>query len=330
MNDKVETATEADELEQNQGSAAPSGADTPKTAGSALRMLREERGVDLPQLAAVLKVRPEKLAALEADHYDRLPDMVFTRALALSICRLFEVDAAPILALLPDATAPNLGSDSQGLNHSFKASKSDHSLSSGSAVGFRFNYVVALVVLLLVAAGCMYFWPQISSISGQENEPEAVADAQEPVSGVASGELVFPVAAPTTTTPNGATPSLQNGDEMVSVPLNVGQNIQPADESETEMEEAAESALPQESQAIEPETLKIVAKEAVWIQVRDGANVLLKQATLPKGQEFVLTQAPPLRVEIGRVDGVDVYVKGELFDLTPYARANVARFTIEP
>lgn len=71
------------------------------TAGALLREARLACGMDLSELARVLKVPERKLEALEADRYAELQSMTFVRALALSACRAMRADAAPVVARLP-------------------------------------------------------------------------------------------------------------------------------------------------------------------------------------------------------------------------------------
>ena len=47
------------------------------SAGSLLRQAREAAGLSIATLAVLLKVPVKKLEALEADHFDLLPDAVF-------------------------------------------------------------------------------------------------------------------------------------------------------------------------------------------------------------------------------------------------------------
>mgnify|MGYP000700471163 CR=1 FL=1 len=89
-----------------QAMSMPEATSTPMTAGRLLREAREAAGLHIASLAVSLKVPVRKLEALEADRYDLLPDAVFVRALASSVCRALRVDPAPVLLKLPEA-APN-------------------------------------------------------------------------------------------------------------------------------------------------------------------------------------------------------------------------------
>jgi cytoskeleton protein RodZ len=89
-------------------------------AGEMLRNAREAAGMHIATLAVALKVPIKKLEALEAGRIDLLPDSVFVRALASSVCRTLKLDPAPILANLPQTIAPRLTPDEAGINTPFR------------------------------------------------------------------------------------------------------------------------------------------------------------------------------------------------------------------
>ena len=86
------------------------------TAGMLLRQAREATGLHIAALAVAMKVPVKKLEALEADRLGDLPDAVFVRALAASVCRTLKMDPAPVLAKLPLSVTPKLDSHAQGIN----------------------------------------------------------------------------------------------------------------------------------------------------------------------------------------------------------------------
>ena len=91
------------------------------SAGSLLREAREAAGLHVSTLAANLKVPVRKLEALEEDRYDELPDAVFVRALASSVCRTLKIDSSPVLQRLPQTPQPRLAQTSEGINAPFRA-----------------------------------------------------------------------------------------------------------------------------------------------------------------------------------------------------------------
>ena len=103
----------------DEGQFAPGGQESsplPQASpGEMLRAARQAAGVHIEALAVSLKVPISKLEALEADDFDALPDAVFVRALASSICRSLKLDPVPVLALMPQSGAPKLSVDPQVL-----------------------------------------------------------------------------------------------------------------------------------------------------------------------------------------------------------------------
>lgn len=71
--------------------------------GAMMRQAREAKGLHLTMLATTLRVPPERLKALETERWTDLPDLVFARALAMSVCRQLKIDPAPVLSAMPDA-----------------------------------------------------------------------------------------------------------------------------------------------------------------------------------------------------------------------------------
>ena len=128
----------------------------PVTAGTLLRQARQARGLHIAALATSIKVAPRKLELLEADRFDELPDATFTRALAQTVCRTLKIDAAPVLALLPQPQAHRLDHLSQGLNAPFR----DKPLGGvPTDLSFLKNPGVIGAVLLALAAAAVYLLP---------------------------------------------------------------------------------------------------------------------------------------------------------------------------
>ena len=93
------------------------------TAGALLKAARQRQGLHVAALAVTLKVPVRKLEALEADHFDELPDLVFVRALAASVCRILKIDPVPVLAALPQSAPSPVMADPSGLNAPFKSNR---------------------------------------------------------------------------------------------------------------------------------------------------------------------------------------------------------------
>jgi len=124
----------------------------------ALRQARERAGLRVEALAATLKVPVRQLEALEAGHYDELPDLTFARALALSVCRVLKTDPGPILASLPALARVRLGEPENALHTPLpNATASTVLARAASAQAQRLSAPVAVALFLLVAALTLWF-----------------------------------------------------------------------------------------------------------------------------------------------------------------------------
>lgn len=125
------------------------------SAGALLRQARQAQGVALGDLAATLKVPVEKLQALEDEDWQRLPDVVFLRALAQTICRTLHLEAAPVLALLPQQKVTALAPQG-GLN----APMRERGVPSILATNTKHSPWPWVVLLLIVLGGGGYLGVQ--------------------------------------------------------------------------------------------------------------------------------------------------------------------------
>ena len=284
------------------------------SAGALLRQARQSAGMDIAVLASALKVPVNKLQALENDDFTVLPDAVFARALASSVCRTLKVDPAPVLGQLPQGQAPRLVGDKDGLNAKFKdpQDKAPPLRLPAASRG-----VSLTVLVLLAAAAAVYFLPsgmlefdlarapapapaQAVVEASQENGSvsEAVPGAESAVSAQSPASDV-PAAAPTAAVPAAAVPMV-----AASVASAAGA--------------AVASAL-----------LEFRATAESWVQVRDAAGAVVFERTLKAGESAQAPGKPPLSVVVGKVNATEVMVRGAPFDLSTVARENVARFEVK-
>jgi cytoskeleton protein RodZ len=74
----------------------------------------------------------------------------------------------------------------------------------------------------------------------------------------------------------------------------------------------------------------ITFNDRSWVDVRDSERKFKLFGEIPKGSRKVLGGQPPYKMVIGDAQAVSIRVNGQPFDLTPYAKGNVARFTLDP
>lgn len=273
------------------GTAAPAGMAAGTSAGALLRRAREAQGLDLAALAAAMKVTPRKLEMLESDRFDELHDATFARALAQSVCRTLRIDAAPVMALLPQVQGLGLDHINQGLNTPFRERPAGVLPRDWSLLA---NPVVWAPVLIVLAAAALYFLPA------------AWFSASPP-----SARVDTAAAAPAPAAPASAVPATVV-ETVYSAPA------QP---------EAASASAPVVATVSGLLQLRTTAQS--WVEVLDARGQMLLSRVILPGETVGLDGALPLRVKIGNSAGTQVLFRGEPVELTPFSRENVARLELK-
>jgi cytoskeleton protein RodZ len=336
-------------MSETEAPVAPEG----PSAGTLLRQAREAAGLHVSTLAANLKVPVRKLEALEEDRYEELPDAVFVRALASSVCRTLKVDAAPVLQRLPQTPQPRLAHGGERINAPFR------SPSDGPAPGLMNQVsrpVVLVVVALLLGALVLILLPlaQRNPVTGtgsdkaQVRTPSATEAArpEQPTTAAANAASAVDAGLPAApASAAGAVPTaaaVTQGPEVAGsapagmqlrtspgtapaaaspAPATAASTAAPAAATPT----AAASAAPVDAQGI----VVFRARAQSWVQVKDARGATVMQKLLKAGESAGATGALPLSVTVGSAQSTDVQVRGQAFDIAPLAHDNVARFQVK-
>lgn len=284
------------------------------SAGALLRQARQSAGMDIAVLASALKVPVSKLQALENDDFAVLPDAVFARALASSVCRTLKVDPAPVLGQLPQGQAPRLVGDKDGLNAKFKdpQDKAPPLRLPAASRG-----VSLTVLVLLAAAAAVYFLP-----SGMLEFDLARAPAPAPAHAVIEPSLENVAVSEATLDAESAVPVQPPASDLPSAAPTAAL---PA----AAVPMVAASVASAASTAVASALLEFRATAESWVQVRDAAGAVVFERTLKAGESAQAPGKPPLSVVVGKVNATEVMVRGAPFDLSAVARENVARFEVK-
>ena len=309
------------------------------SAGGMLRQARESAGLHIAALAVSLKVPVKKLEALEADQFDLLPDSVFVRALASSVCRTLKIDAAPILDRLPQSNRPKLTYQGVGINTPFRGPGDGPGPSLWAQVSRPavFGGIVlllgALVLLFLpalttvveevrsarkavetpAAAGSM---PQ--AVTGDLGKPEIV-----PVDASASAMVQKPAMPSTNVSGASSTIATAGGSSVVSAPDAVTLPSDPQLQAGPAGTGRVLATLPP------PGIVVFSAKGDSWVEVTDAKGQVVLRRTLSAGEVVGASGALPLSAVVGRADATQVQVRGKDIDVNSYSKDNVARFEVK-
>ncbi len=262
------------------------------SAGGLLKQAREATGLHIAALAAALKVSVKKLEALESNRFDLLPDAMFVRALAASVCRTLKIDAAPVLQRLPQTSSPKLSYHDSGINAPFKAPGDGPSPSIWTQIS---RPAVLAGLILLMGALVLIFLPALKT---------GVNEAKfELLSGTPDGEPVKVAAVPPVLP---ALPDMASLAQPIAAPGN-----------------PASAAL------ISTGIVVFSAKSESWVEVTDSKGQVVLRRILNAGEVVGATGALPLAAIVGRADATAVQVRGKVFDLSAVAKDNVARFEVK-
>ena len=266
------------------------------TAGGLLRQARENAGMHLGMLSVSLKVPVRNLMALEADQYALLSGPVFVRALANSVCRYLKIDSSAILALLPPASN-RLEPINQGLGSG--QTDSFFALWRQLVLANRKFLILALTIIILISlVSWLPSWP------------------------IASIQSVVPVTAETPANePFLSSVTLVPSEPAVATPTK-------ADLPEPTTETATLTNVPVE-QAIQEIDLMIKGKSDAWVEVKNNTGALVFNQLVKKGETHRIKSELILSVVLGNAEGVEIQVRGKIFDLAPFIRGPVARFEVK-
>ena len=299
------------------------------SAGALLRQARQAQGVALEDLAATLKVPVEKLQALEDEDWQRLPDVVFLRALAQTICRTLHLEAAPVLALLPQQKVTALAPQG-GLN----APMRERGVPSILATNTKHSPWPWVVLLLIVLGGGGYLGVQWMAPEWVRGVSTTVPAPSDP----AGDSPLFSPAVPEEgdgggmgnmgdVAQAGEVPTVQAAALMQPALLEE-EGAQPGFAAPAPAAEPAAAPAAQAAASVSP-VLRITAKGATWVQVLDAQQRLLIEKILQDGEVFSTSAPKPLTVAVGKADLATVEVNGAPFDVQAVARSNVARFEVK-
>ena len=294
------------------------GVESPRkpSAGELLRQAREDGGLHIAALAVALKVSVKKLEALEADRLDLLPDAVFVRAMASSVCRALKIDPAPVLDQLPKTAVPRLEVDGCGLNTPFQTSGD---VSRVSILDQLSRPVVLAALALLVGALVLIFFPSM------DNDVPAAT----------TSEVVVPssVAEPETPPMQAMVPAPAEEAAPARQPLTTAIPAKPAPVVAAAVlpVAGASSAMnaPVRPKVSATGIIVFTTRGESWVEVTDARGAIQISRMIGVGDVVGVSGALPLSVVVGRADVTDVQVRGKPFSLDAVSKGNVAHFEVK-
>jgi cytoskeleton protein RodZ len=333
--------------------------------GDMLRRAREAQRISIEVMAANIKVSVAKLEALESGRYDMLPDANFTRALAMTLCRVLKIDAAPVLAAMPAARPITLVSDVPPLNQPFKASRASMSLFDHRVVNWS-NFLkpqwlspaaLLLAAVVLYTAPGASDWPAELRGWWQARQAAAPAEVAASMADVASSVEVatanLPSPVPDASLASAPADASSASDAASSVPARNANGtraltLDAADAAGSQVAGGAPVSVPGPApaapvtpspapapapapvQSSQPNgLLSMHASQPTWVEVKDAQGNRLLGRLIQRDETVDLSVPPPLTLRVGNAGGLSLSFQGKAVDLVPYTRNNIARLELK-
>ncbi len=297
-------------------------ADAPPTVnvGQSLRTAREARGLALPDVAQTLKLGVRQIEALENGDWQGLPGQTFIRGFVRNYARLLQVDAAPLMAqldLILEKPANSLAAPEGRLGSMPQ---------TGGAISRRDRAVVLIGVGLVAFASLVYFLLP-NDLSALRESTQSLLDSfarkEEPA-------VVAPAAPePEPVFPPGSTPQ-QIMNPQIEPPVPAVPPIEAPASGQAQPPAGVSSVVVEQKTPVAGSAqLRFVFDKDSWVEVRDRDDKVVFSQRTAGGAERSVSGQGPLSLVIGYAPGVKLYWRGELIDLVPHTRGDVARLVLE-
>ncbi|MBD3828459.1 MULTISPECIES: RodZ domain-containing protein [unclassified Stenotrophomonas] len=263
--------------------------DTVTGSGARLRQAREAAGLTLESVGQQLRMPVQVVRSLEEEQWQRLGAPVFVRGQLRSYARLLKVD---INDLLEQAhIGPVVPPQLVSHTHTPRARRIAESL------GRRALYVGITAVLAVPV-----WFATRGHFDGTANTPNTASlDVIPAAVPVAGGDT--PPAAPAPVSSEPPKPAAPYLASLTPVP-------RPA------------------STAAPAGALTLQFKGDSWVDIAAPDGTTVEKALVKSGETRSFTPGQVARMVLGNASAVEVQQGGTIVDLSPYQRANVARFTV--
>lgn len=266
--------------------------DTAAGCGARLRQAREAAGLTLEAVGQQLRMPVQVVKSLEEEQWQRLGAPVFVRGQLRSYARLLKVDIDDILeqAHIGPIVPPQLVSHT----HTPRARRIAESL------GRRVLYVGITAVLAVPV-----WFATRGHFDGTATTPNTasldVIPAAVPVAGGGAPEAAAPAAVEAAKPSAPAAPYLAS---LTPVPRPAAAPAAPAG------------------------ALSLQFKGDSWVDISGPDGTTVEKALIKSGETRSFAPGQVARMVLGNASAVEVQQAGTIVDLSPYQRANVARFTV--
>lgn len=277
--------------------------------GHKLQAARQAGERSTRAVATDLKLTTTAVGYLESGQWDRLGPSVYVRGYLRAYARLVDVDLGDVEShfAIQEKAAGAETLAAMAASAPPPGWRRYHRFAS-YALGTALLAVPALLVLIRAFDGSLF----VSEPATADPRPATSQEARE-----ADGEP--PVIASMTGISTRRQESARPAEPL---------NLTPADPL---LEPAALNAPQAVSGDDDAGTrlLELRLTEEAWIDIRDARGERLLFGLQPAGSEHAIDATGGLEARVGNADGVDARLGGELFDLRPHTKRDIADFSLD-
>ena len=291
------------------------------TLGQRLRAAREAKGWTLEDVSSRLHIPSQIIQRLELEQFEKIGYGIYLRGYLNNYARLVDVPTILVDAVVREHSAEPPLVASGTISHS----RYLYQRYSVSALYLILTGVIIVPAVMLAMRASLQ--PAVTQVTPVE-APAANTAASDSTASAQPETSATPAPAPE----NVAEAPASNGQEtalVASLAPFPALNSKPAAATPAPRAETpAASPAAGSMSANAMHTLKLTLKEASWVEVVAANGEKLEYGLLPGGSTRTYSSNKALEVRLGNCNGAQVETDGQLQDLTPFRRANIARFKL--
>ncbi len=341
--------------QQSQDGAEP--AQGPSLPGAMLAAQRQKKGWSVEQVAALVKLAPRQIQAIEADNYAALPGLAVARGFVRSYAKVVGLDANALAAAMPHESAVAQRDHivpQHSLSTPFSEGPLPAMMMSTRGNSSALPIIAGVVVVALLAGGAAVRWsdlgadvPQLAWLKSHKSE-SAVAPDMSANANADAGLTDTPVNARVDTIAPAAAPAVDDAAKPAAAvePAPVQAATPAAAEPAAAPAASAASAAPASAPSAAsvpvsgttvPSGLNIVSskdmlrltfREDSWVEIRRADKSAIISRLLKAGTTESFDVSDAASLTIGNAAGVDATLRGQPLDLKMPGGSNVARINL--
>jgi len=303
--------------------------------GKLLRDSREAKGIAIEDMAEKLHLLTDVVRGIEQCDFEEMPSRVFVRGYVRNYARLVGLNAQEMLDKFDQAHP-------EDLSH-LQIDKTPH-LPTDSPVASRFAGIVTWLTVLAIVILFVVWWygyltrEEAKDITAEQAVVTEEVIVQSPIELAPREESVTPPAFVAEPAEEAQAVELKQDviEPKVVVPVESILESQPVVAEPMFIEPAQAPVIeekPIEVVEAQPQApvipdVRLKLNGDCWVIVKSDDESFKLVGLYNTGYEKIFEGNAPYTIVLGNYESAELWVRGELYDLTPHARGNVARFTL--